>query len=1161
MPVLVATDVVCVETLEFNTFFIKSDGTLWAHGRNSYGELGDGASSNQSTPILIASDVLSVAQGGNSFYGPYVLFIKSDSTLWMMGASFFPGQFGDGSMRQRPELVTIDVKSVSAGGEHSAILKTDGSLWTVGANYYGQLGDGTLTRRTSPTLIATGVASVSAGGLVTFFVKNDGTLWAAGPYDVENTLDFYYGSLEPNPNLRMVASDVLSVSARDPYFFIKTDGRLFGMGHNWRGKLGDGTTTFRSTPVLITGSVLTNSRRATVASVTPNPAPLQNAKQLVTITGSGFEPDCGVTLRDHRAGIVYPNRTKISQTGDTEIVLNPNFGAIPAQWSVEVINPDGQSSGVHRFQVGQPVVPGDTIQSFQIVAADAASSAVGTGDFKLATTSASASSLPSRVFRAIATFFDGSIADLTNSSSWRVTGDSRASVDHGTVSLGPGAYATSLNLSASFQGSDGGLYATREVTVVPPFVVGISSEIGEFIQTNVTFYATSPGVSGSAVSHAWTRDGVVQFGSSDSINLNLTTGREYLIGVTAADRDGREDSDYIYFSLNRTALLEPTTSLAVNPKEGSLLDSNESVALFNSTAKKARGVAVIIHGLTDTAFTQIPNELAWPARMAKAIEARLSGSVPYVVMYDWSNMANPNRFRGGDRGFGILPDTVGGYLDNILSIRAYGLAQGKVLADLLIDAAEEGQLDRTKPVHLIGHSAGGFVAGECGLGLKRAGFSKVQVTMLDTPAADEKPFRSRGSGFRLERYIACQFSGAPPNYPPTLYRTIGANKLEVWNRDFESYRRDISNSSGNSTPAFAQYSLDLKLAPDSFYHRYVIDIGSSNFLEQHSYAHEWYTASIGESKPQEAGGFDYSLFLRDADFPGAVVGQSLKTAFADGEGSVSLSLAAPLTPLMGFMTFGQVTESGEIFTLTEESNSGVFLDTTLPAEVESLLITYKWRNIGDGDFLSVHWNDEPPLAVIPAVRAEAHTEIEFEVPLASYAGQTGRLTVKLISRNERNAEVELSGLMFQTSDDADGDGLSAAEEEAHGTDPQKPDSDGDELPDNVEILTTLTDPLSPDTDGDGSSDYDELMAETDPRSAASVLRITSFSRVTPNRTEVRWSSVPGKSYRVLRGDSPRGGTYRVIGRELAATGGEMIFSDDTSDAAERGFYWVELEPF
>jgi hypothetical protein len=87
-----------------------------------------------------------------------------------------------------------------------------------------------------------------------------------------------------------------------------------------------------------------------ISSVSPDPVPGSNNQQEVSISGNNFATGANITLRDLTSGQAYPNRTTTSLSS-TEITLNADFGTSPDTWSVEIINPDGQSSGQFQFRV------------------------------------------------------------------------------------------------------------------------------------------------------------------------------------------------------------------------------------------------------------------------------------------------------------------------------------------------------------------------------------------------------------------------------------------------------------------------------------------------------------------------------------------------------------------------------------------------------------------------------------------------------------------------------------------------------------------------------------------------------------------------------------------------------------------------------------------
>ncbi|MEP7706812.1 hypothetical protein ABKW31_22680, partial [Paraglaciecola sp. 25GB23A] len=239
-------------------FALKVDGTLWSWGNNSYGQLGHGygADSIQELPtqVGIDTDWFSVAAGRT-----HTIAIKTDGTLWAWGSNSL-GQLGLGSANNgsyiSPTRVGVDTSwtQIVAGDSFTLAIKSDGSLWSWGANNSGKLGHGTLENKTTPVQV--GVKkdwrTVKAGDNHVIAIKFDGTLWAwglnsTGQLGTSDTLD----RLEPyriNDETNWAY-----VSAGSSYSFaIKMDGTRWGWGWDMRGSLGSGLSShsglIKSTP-------------------------------------------------------------------------------------------------------------------------------------------------------------------------------------------------------------------------------------------------------------------------------------------------------------------------------------------------------------------------------------------------------------------------------------------------------------------------------------------------------------------------------------------------------------------------------------------------------------------------------------------------------------------------------------------------------------------------------------------------------------------------------------------------------------------------------------------------------------------------------------------------------------------------------------------------
>ena len=242
---------------------LSQAGTLWSWGSNDRGEQGDGSHYQRISPGLVsafsANTISSFSAGGL-----FSLASKTDGTVWSWGKNFYGelgrGQpaFGSSSDQPSPGIIPglSGVIYVAAGGDHGLALKSNGTVWAWGSNSRGQLGDGGTTNRVTPLQVIglTGVVTaISASENNSLALRNDGTVWQWGNHNQST------GVLSDDPALTVPTqvgglNGIIAITTGVTHSLaLKSDGTVWAWGFNDSGQIGDGTTTRRLSPVQVIG--------------------------------------------------------------------------------------------------------------------------------------------------------------------------------------------------------------------------------------------------------------------------------------------------------------------------------------------------------------------------------------------------------------------------------------------------------------------------------------------------------------------------------------------------------------------------------------------------------------------------------------------------------------------------------------------------------------------------------------------------------------------------------------------------------------------------------------------------------------------------------------------------------------------------------------------
>ena len=240
-----------------NTITLKEDGTVWATGKNDYGQLGVGDTTNRNTSVQVKIDE-------NTYLENVIKIDVTDNTtialtkkgeVYAWGKNEF-GELGLGDRTYRSYATRVkgidgngyleNIIDVANGDENSYAIDKNGNVYGWGDGNYHQIDD-TETSRTTPTQMSdcTNAISVSAGECFVEIMQSNSNVVARG-YNYYGQLG--YGDTAEKPTgAHIVGNDINKVSAgNDATLIIREDGTVWAAGRNRYGELGLGDTSNRA---------------------------------------------------------------------------------------------------------------------------------------------------------------------------------------------------------------------------------------------------------------------------------------------------------------------------------------------------------------------------------------------------------------------------------------------------------------------------------------------------------------------------------------------------------------------------------------------------------------------------------------------------------------------------------------------------------------------------------------------------------------------------------------------------------------------------------------------------------------------------------------------------------------------------------------------------
>ena len=240
----------------FHTCALLNNGRVKCWGNNGLGQLGNGTTTDSSTPVVVTggSGVTAIAAGG--IHTCALLF---GGTVQCWGKNQY-GELGNGTTIDSSTPVAVTglsgVTAITAGYYHTCALISEGTVECWGWNNVAQLGIPTTTANSSTPVTVTGLSgatAITAGVYHNCALLSGGTeqCWGNNPYGgLGNGTTI--NSSTPVAVTGLSGAAAIAAGYNDSCALLSS-GTVQCWGLNFIGELGNGTTTDSSTPVAVSG--------------------------------------------------------------------------------------------------------------------------------------------------------------------------------------------------------------------------------------------------------------------------------------------------------------------------------------------------------------------------------------------------------------------------------------------------------------------------------------------------------------------------------------------------------------------------------------------------------------------------------------------------------------------------------------------------------------------------------------------------------------------------------------------------------------------------------------------------------------------------------------------------------------------------------------------